>query len=111
MTMATAIDLARLGLRFQNKPFFLKPNPTTKSTSMIRICHKSLVNYNFARHNCPPRRRLTLMCSIIDQQEQEQVVKEAAASVFTKEESSLIDALIGIQGRGRSASPKQLRVI
>lgn len=30
---------------------------------------------------------------------------------FTEEENSLVEALIGIQGRGRSASPQQLNVV
>ncbi|CDP11114.1 unnamed protein product [Coffea canephora] len=46
---------------------------------------------------------------MIDQQEKEQVVEEASDSGFTKEESSLIDAFIGVLGRGRSASSKQLQ--
>ncbi|KAL3529694.1 hypothetical protein ACH5RR_009016 [Cinchona calisaya] len=104
--MATAIDLAKLGLLFRKEPFSPKPNPTAKNTRMTWAGHSFSVNRNFS-----PRRRLHVKCSIIDQQEQEQVVKDnsAAASVFTKEETSLIDALIGMQGRGSSASSKQLQ--
>lgn len=105
--MATAIDLAKLGLRF-NEPFIVKPNPTSKNTISTWVGHNLLLSQSFGRQSRVPR-RLCTMCSMIDQQEKEQVVKEASASGFTKEESSLVDALIGIQGRGRSASPKQLQ--
>ncbi|XP_027185568.1 probable plastid-lipid-associated protein 12, chloroplastic isoform X2 [Coffea eugenioides] len=106
--MAAAIDLAKLGLRFQNEPFIVKPNPASKSTILTRAAHNLLSSQSFGRQNRAPR-RLCTMCSMIDQQEKEQVVEEASDSGFTKEESSLIDALIGVQGRGRSASPKQLQ--
>ncbi|XP_027084872.1 probable plastid-lipid-associated protein 12, chloroplastic isoform X1 [Coffea arabica] len=106
--MAAAIDLAKLGLRFQNEPFFVKPNPASKSTILTRAAHNLLSSQSFGRQNRAPR-RLCTMCSMIDQQEKEQVVEEASDSGFTKEESSLIDAFIGVLGRGRSASSKQLQ--
>lgn len=45
-----------------------------------------------------------LVCRSSQVQQQEQQIP------FTESENSLIDALIGIQGRGRSASPQQLNV-
>ncbi|XVF69745.1 hypothetical protein PTKIN_Ptkin11bG0106400 [Pterospermum kingtungense] len=50
----------------------------------------------------PPIRKSFRIChsSLVNQQQQE--------ASFTEEEKQLIDALIGIQGRGRSASPHQL---
>lgn len=42
-------------------------------------------------------------CSLVNEQQRE-------TASFTEEEKQLIDALIGIQGRGRSASPHQLNV-
>ncbi|KAL2470465.1 putative plastid-lipid-associated protein 12 [Abeliophyllum distichum] len=52
--------------------------------------------------------RKTLKCSLVEQQKQEE---KDVSRVFTKEENVLIDALIGIQGRGRSASPQQLQEV
>lgn len=51
--------------------------------------------------------RKTLKCSLVEKQKKED---KEVSRVFTKEENALIDALIGIQGRGRSASPQQLQV-
>ncbi|EXB29013.1 putative plastid-lipid-associated protein 12 [Morus notabilis] len=47
-----------------------------------------------------PSKLLTRRCALLDEQ-QGQVS-------FTEEENSLIEALVGIQGRGRSAPPQQL---
>ncbi|KAK4482393.1 hypothetical protein RD792_009548 [Penstemon davidsonii] len=52
-----------------------------------------------------PFGRKSLQCSLIGQQQVEEV------SRFTEEENALINALIGIQGRGRSASPPQLQAV
>ncbi|KAL2487917.1 putative plastid-lipid-associated protein 12 [Forsythia ovata] len=52
--------------------------------------------------------RKTPKCSLVEQQKQEE---KEVSRVFTKEENVLIDALIGIQGRGRSASPQQLQEV
>lgn len=49
------------------------------------------------------KKRYLLLCSVADQ-------KEGKTCSFTKEENGLIEALIGIQGRGRAASPQQLQV-
>ncbi|KAL7174636.1 hypothetical protein ACSBR2_033806 [Camellia fascicularis] len=46
------------------------------------------------------------LCSLVDDQRQ---VEEDEVVSFNDHENSLIVALIGIQGRGRSASPKQLQ--
>ncbi|KAB2069269.1 hypothetical protein ERO13_A08G078500v2 [Gossypium hirsutum] len=43
----------------------------------------------------------TCRCSLVNEQQQQQ-------APFTDQEKQLIDALIGIQGRGKSASPQQL---
>ncbi|KAK4380704.1 hypothetical protein RND71_002566 [Anisodus tanguticus] len=50
------------------------------------------------------KKRLLLLCSVADQ-------KEVKVCSFSKEENTLIEALIGIQGRGRSASPQQLQEV
>ncbi|XP_022849099.1 probable plastid-lipid-associated protein 12, chloroplastic isoform X2 [Olea europaea var. sylvestris] len=52
--------------------------------------------------------RKTLKCSLVEKQKKED---KEVSRVFTKEENALIDALIGIQGRGRSASPQQLQEV
>ncbi|KAB2016381.1 hypothetical protein ES319_D08G092800v1 [Gossypium barbadense] len=43
----------------------------------------------------------TCRCSLVNEQQQQQ-------ASFTDQEKQLVDALIGIQGRGKSASPQQL---
>lgn len=45
----------------------------------------------------------TCRCSLVNEQQQQQ-------ASFTDQEKQLIDALIGIQGRGKSASSQQLNV-
>ncbi|PIN08894.1 hypothetical protein CDL12_18527 [Handroanthus impetiginosus] len=54
-------------------------------------------------------RRLSLNCSLVGEQQVEQPVSKTAS--FTEEEDALINALIGIQGRGRSASLPQLQEV
>ncbi|KAG9136297.1 hypothetical protein Leryth_003884 [Lithospermum erythrorhizon] len=60
---------------------------------------RNIKNATFCSKKCGP-----LMCSLVDQSRVDEV------SGFTKEENALIDALIGIQGRGVSASPQQLQL-
>lgn len=49
------------------------------------------------------RRGLHVSCSSLVEEQQQSIS-------FSKPETHLIDALIGIQGRGKSASPQQLQV-
>ena len=53
----------------------------------------------------PPLRKSLFICrcSLVNEQQQQQ-------AFFTVHEKQLIDALIGIQGRGRAASPQQHNV-
>ncbi|CAL8998465.1 unnamed protein product [Prunus brigantina] len=51
--------------------------------------------------NSSRTKHLTQVLALVDEQQEQQVS-------FTEEENSLVEALIGIQGRGRSASPQQL---
>ncbi|XP_075492063.1 putative plastid-lipid-associated protein 12, chloroplastic [Primulina tabacum] len=60
----------------------------------------------FSRIICRRIRRCSLICSLVGQQQSEQISKP-----FTKGEYALINALIGIQGRGRAASPAQLKEV
>ncbi|XP_022754333.1 probable plastid-lipid-associated protein 12, chloroplastic isoform X1 [Durio zibethinus] len=62
--------------------------------------------FNFKPSATPPIRKTLRICrcSLVNEQQQQE---EQQAS-FTEQEKQLIDALIGIQGRGRSASPQQL---
>ncbi|KAL7113310.1 hypothetical protein ACP275_04G054200 [Erythranthe tilingii] len=90
MHMATLEAAAIPGhLRFRpQQPTFNPPRTRLSSAAVGRKIH-----------------RLSLKCSVVE----EQVSKAAAA--FTEDETSLIDALIGIQGRGRSASSPQLQEV
>lgn len=67
--------------------------PQTPSLPPIKRCH---------RHH----RHIRLRCrsSLVDEQQKEVVS-------FSEPENSLIEALIGVQGRGRSVSSQQLSVI
>ncbi|XP_028076542.1 probable plastid-lipid-associated protein 12, chloroplastic isoform X1 [Camellia sinensis] len=52
------------------------------------------------------------LCSLVDEQRQvEEDEEEDEVVTFNDHENSLIVALIGIQGRGRSASPQQLQEV
>lgn len=49
----------------------------------------------------------SVSCSLVNSQQQQQSSDQV---LFSEDENMLIEALIGIQGRGRSASPQQLQV-
>uniref|UniRef100_A0A5B7BJD2 Plastid lipid-associated protein/fibrillin conserved domain-containing protein n=1 Tax=Davidia involucrata TaxID=16924 RepID=A0A5B7BJD2_DAVIN len=95
--MAT-IEVAILGFRLTSLPRISPFNPTT---------HRSGLRFHEASHSSLSRRIVLLRppsCSLVDEQQQQ--VEEVS---FNERENSLIGALIGIQGRGRSASPQQLQ--
>ncbi|KAM3324472.1 putative plastid-lipid-associated protein 12, chloroplastic [Capsicum chacoense] len=50
------------------------------------------------------KKSFLVLCSVADQ-------RESKVSSFSEEENVLIDALIGIQGRGAAASPQQLQEV
>ncbi|XVE78796.1 hypothetical protein DITRI_Ditri14bG0006800 [Diplodiscus trichospermus] len=64
--------------------------------------------FNFKPSSATPPLRKSLRvcrCSLVNEQQQQQQEEQAS---FTEQEKQLIDALIGIQGRGRTAAPQQL---
>lgn len=69
-----------------------RPQPSFSPPATLRRPRTSLARPRFA---------------LLDEQQQ----RQQALVSFTDEENSLIEALLGIQGRGRSASPQQLTVI
>ncbi|KAL6341040.1 hypothetical protein AAG906_032155 [Vitis piasezkii] len=85
-----AIEIANLG-------FQLNPLPTFSPVFVPRTVLKSSNRCRFDRRNLlllrPPA------SSLVDEQPQVS---------FTEPENRLIDSLVGLQGRGRSASPQQL---
>ncbi|CAI9106697.1 OLC1v1005907C1 [Oldenlandia corymbosa var. corymbosa] len=106
--------MASLGLSFHTENSILKQNSVTRSTDPTWVLHKFSVNNGISGRKDRSRKRLLKICAITGQQEglvNEGKADSASDSGFTKEESSLIDALIGMQGRGRSASPKQLQEV
>ncbi|XWS28245.1 hypothetical protein CRYUN_Cryun25bG0050100 [Craigia yunnanensis] len=81
LSLWPALNLQRnLALNPPPKPFNVKPSSASPPL------HKSL---------------LICRCSLVNEQLQQE-------AFFTEHEEQLIDALIGIQGRGRAASPQQL---
>lgn len=74
----------------------------------FRLQNTALPNARFPRTVGQKIDRKLLQCSAIGQQQAEEVPLTAAK--FSEEENALINALIGIQGRGRSASKPQLQV-
>lgn len=48
--------------------------------------------------------------SLTNETEEEGIISKPNCK-FTEDENRLVEALIGIQGRGRSASPQQLKVL
>ncbi|KAA8549611.1 hypothetical protein F0562_001371 [Nyssa sinensis] len=95
--MAT-IEIANLGFRLTPLPTISPFYPRT---------HRSILRFPDSFESSRSRRIVLLRppsCSVVDEQRQQE--EEVS---FTEQENSLIDALIGIQGRGRSASPQQLQ--
>ncbi|KAK2972927.1 hypothetical protein RJ640_015642 [Escallonia rubra] len=84
-----AVELANLGLRFGLQASAFNP----RARCQFRFQRPSGGKHGICRR---------ISCSVVDQQQEVQLS-------FTPEESSLIEALLGIQGRGRSASPQQLQ--
>lgn len=106
------IEFANLpGLQFQSKSPLWKQSSRCRSRTLVPSGGGSVsVPFGWKNRICAKRIGI-FKCSLVDQQEKEEsVVEEASVSEFSKEEFDLIGALIGIQGRGRSASPQQLRV-
>ncbi|KAL0435482.1 UNVERIFIED_CONTAM: putative plastid-lipid-associated protein 12, chloroplastic [Sesamum radiatum] len=91
--MAT-LEAAIPGLRF-------RPQYHTSYTPFARL----------ARPCCRKIRGLSLKCSLVGQQQVEEEEEVSKTAAFTEEENALINALIGIQGRGRSASSPQLQEV
>lgn len=85
---AASYELTNLGFGFRPVPTF--------------IPSKTCFTRNLLRKNQIYR---SVSCSLVNKQQQS--VDQVS---FSKDENSLIEALIGIQGRGRSASPLQLQV-
>ncbi|CAH1419436.1 unnamed protein product [Lactuca virosa] len=95
--MVCSLDVANLGLRFN--PF---PHTDTTFINQRRIRPRSVIA--FPTSDCLKHRLLrSISCSTVDEQQIQQAFSDA--------ENSLISSLIGIQGRGRSASPQQLKEV
>lgn len=88
--MATTMEIGNLGVGFRPQ---IAINSSRKWPCNQFLCQKM--------HN---KKRLMLVCSVADQ-------KESKVCSFSNEENDLIEALIGIQGRGRDASPQQLQEV
>lgn len=86
-----AIESLNLGFRF--KLFCTTFSPSLSPTALHLRSPKSF-------QSCSRRKFRPLLSSLVDQQEQK--------ILFTEEENRLVESLIGIQGRGRAASPQQL---
>ncbi|KAL6966326.1 putative plastid-lipid-associated protein 12, chloroplastic [Sarracenia purpurea var. burkii] len=100
--MAT-IEVANLGFRSTQMPK-ISPLYSRVRRSHLRF-HKSFESSG--------TRRIFLLrplsCSLLDEQKKQRDVEVEVP--FNEQENSLIEALIGIQGRGRSASPLQLQEV
>ncbi|KAI8526303.1 hypothetical protein RHMOL_Rhmol13G0298000 [Rhododendron molle] len=99
--MAT-IELANLG-------FQLTPLPTI-SPFKSRTC-RSRLQFRNGFGPSVNRRAASIRppsCSLVDEQQKQGT---EVVSLFNEQENSLIEALIGIQGRGRSASAQQLQEV
>ncbi|KAI3743186.1 hypothetical protein L1987_60891 [Smallanthus sonchifolius] len=100
--MGCSIDL---GLRFSHLP---QINTTSIKRTRIRppfviafpTCYglKHPHQFHLLRRVC---------CSAVDEEQ----IQQSTEVLFSDAESSLIGSLIGIQGRGRSASPEQLKAV
>lgn len=99
--MAT-IELAKLGLQLAPLPtLLLRKSSPRRSRLQFRFGFEPSVNRRAAFLLRPPS------CSLVDEQQKQGT---EVVSLFNEQENALVEALIGIQGRGRSASPQQLQV-
>ncbi|KAL7616768.1 hypothetical protein Lser_V15G02581 [Lactuca serriola] len=95
--MVCSLDVANLGIRFNPLPHI-----DTTFINQRRIRPRSVIA--FPTSDCLKHRLLRrISCSTVDEQQIQQAFSDA--------ENSLISSLIGIQGRGRSASPQQLKEV
>ncbi|KAH7833641.1 hypothetical protein Vadar_008361 [Vaccinium darrowii] len=98
--MAT-IELAKLGLQLAPLPtILLRKSSPRRSRLQFRFGFEPSVNRRAAFLLRPPS------CSLVDEQQKQGT---EVVSLFNEQENALVEALIGIQGRGRSASPQQLQ--
>ncbi|XP_059665147.1 probable plastid-lipid-associated protein 12, chloroplastic [Cornus florida] len=88
-----AIEVANLGFRWTPLPAISPFNPRTRGLRFRQAFESSRSRSRFVVLRPPS-------CSLVDEQQE---------VLFTQQENSLIEALIGLQGRGRSASPQQLQ--
>ncbi|KAK9068673.1 hypothetical protein SSX86_012788 [Deinandra increscens subsp. villosa] len=99
--MGCSIDLPSLGLRFSHRPQII-----TTSVRQRRNRPPSVIafpNSYRLKHTHHLLRRI--LCSAVDEEQ----IQQSEEVSFSDAENSLIGSLIGIQGRGRSASPEQLK--
>ncbi|KAF3452616.1 hypothetical protein FNV43_RR03049 [Rhamnella rubrinervis] len=90
-TAPNLTNLSTIPFRLSNR----RPQPTVSPPGTLRRLRNSSTTLNRPRF------------ALLDEQQQQQEEGQGLVS-FTDEEKSLIEALVGIQGRGRSASPQQL---
>lgn len=93
--MGCSIDLGRI--QFNHHHLF---HINTNSINQRKIRPPCLNVKHPYRHHVVVRR---VSCSAVDEEQIQEVS-------FSDAENSLISSLIGIEGRGRSASPQQLKV-
>ncbi|PSR86871.1 Plastid-lipid-associated protein [Actinidia chinensis var. chinensis] len=101
--MAT-IEIAKLGFRWTPRP---------KSSPINSIVRRGRLQFRKAFEPYGNRsRRIVILqplsCSLVDERKQKELEDNFS---FNEKENSLVNALIGIQGRGRSASPQQLQEV
>ncbi|KAI7727469.1 hypothetical protein M8C21_017473 [Ambrosia artemisiifolia] len=92
--MACSIDV---GLGFSHLPHIINTTTSIKQRRIHTCCYGLNQKHRIIRR---------VLCSAVDE---EQI--QNAEVVFSDDESLLISSLIGIQGRGRSASPDQLKAV
>lgn len=85
-------------------PTYLRFQSSSNAAFSLIPCSLRFTSPNPFKSSRIPLDRFICRSSQVQQQEEQEQVP------FTEPENSLIDALIGIQGRGRSASPQQLNV-
>ncbi|XP_057483872.1 probable plastid-lipid-associated protein 12, chloroplastic [Actinidia eriantha] len=101
--MAT-IEIAKLGFRWT-------PRPKTSPINPIARRGRLQFRKAFEPYGNRSRRIVILQplsCSLVDERKQKELEDNFS---FNEQENSLVNALIGIQGRGRSASPQQLQEV
>ncbi|PIA53135.1 hypothetical protein AQUCO_00900028v1 [Aquilegia coerulea] len=104
--MATAIAKVGFGFGFGLTSLSSSPPPSPPRRSNLSFSRVSDTSFGCCKRRSTPLCLVAASSSLVDDQ---QLSSSSSSVSFTEAENLLIEAVIGIQGRGRSASPQQIK--